>query len=982
MSPFKKLAPLFILCSLLLLGACSSEYTASEISVSDQGLFVERGSDDQLDGVVVIDKSTGERLSVEFDDGMPSGDIEMYDAAGEIVVRSQFAPKKAQASQGGFASGFVNENLEKNAASLTTHDYLNLFEEFAEYDGDYLEVDSNNKKTKGYFDEGEKIGRWQVYCENEQLQSDRTFERKASDDSKASVIKVNDEIVNTCDGHLLLSATRDKQGRLQGAYIENAGGSWLRPADSTDKPLPKYQRNYVDNELDGDQKEFDRYGLVKLENQYAMGVKQGVEKIYSSSQNYQTKETEHWLSEVKNYTNGQLNGSYTRLDKQQRPLETGQYTSDKAVGTWKLNDYSKHSQQLVDFDSNNFILDKAAAFKQACYLPKSSWSGTPNWASNYQGKLTDCEYYVENTVVDINKKLALDVQGSFEKSRNWTYAAIVAAPKAYAYMKKHGLKTRVSDSTGRTRLHACLTQLRAQNRTYPRCTAEQAIDYMADVDINHVSNTGTALHQLSLARNFSSRRAAVVNEELKIAKALIAKGADVDQVNHQKKSPLMAAVSNGEYALAEMILDAGASVSETDSQGKSALSYFFINGRNRWLKSKVSAQGTRVLAKMVALGVDPDAIISNNKTVRDFSEENNTLHHIQTLKDANAMSVQFKDSLTNKLAQRQATKAASAPEQSSVDPSALTSNAPTSSAPINSDAQSGVAAVIDQVSSAQGSQAVEPVVKNELSLAKDSSENSLNNSDAPLTEEAVEPEPEQVDSADTAQRLLNEQADFLVEQAREHIANFRLQTPKTNSALGSLEQLKRIAPQSPKVEEIEQAIGDKYLSLASSKIKQGDKAAAQKHLRSANSFIKDQQVLNEYQARVDAITVKPAEPVAKVQEPSQTVKSSFACNPVVKAIGVPMLGRTFIARQSFPLSKQEILSKSLPWIKSDYSNVRQSSNGITFEQPTKRKPIKAELQVMRDGNNTQLTITTKTPPGFVVKKADYKKTFCDLIATF
>ena len=145
-------------------------------------------------------------------------------------------------------------------------------------------------------------------------------------------------------------------------------------------------------------------------------------------------------------------------------------------------------------------------------------------------------------------------------------------------------------------------------------------------------------------------------------------------------------------------------------------------------------------------------------------------------------------------------------------------------------------------------------------------------------------------------------------------------------------------------------------------------------------------MLTEYQASVDALAIKPAEPASQSKKQSQTpkpkAKADFVCDPIVKVIGVPMLGRTFIARQSLPMSKQEILSKSLPWIRSDYSNVRQGNNSIKFEQPAKRKPIKAELQVMRDGNNTQLSITTKTPPGLVVKKSDYKKTFCDLLATF
>lgn len=1006
----KKLRGLSLLCSsMLVLTACSTEYSASEISVSDQGAFVERGSDDKLDGAVVIEKNTGERLSVEFSDGMPSGDVEMHNASGDLVLRSHFVAKDVQRS----GSGFMNEILEKNAASLGTNDYLDLFEEFAEYDGDYLKIDSNNKKTNGHYDKGEKDGRWQVYCDNAQLQSDRTFARKPGDDDDAALIKVADELVNTCNGDVLLLANRDKQGRLQGAYVENSSGSRYGSDDSSDKPLPKYQRNYIDGEFDGEQKEFDRYGLIRIENQFKNGVKQGVEKIYSSSQNYQTKAQEHWLAEVKNYTNGQLNGSYTRFDKQQQPLESGQYENDQATGTWALVNYSRHTQQFVDFDSANFILEKAKAFKQACYLPQSSFSGTVSWAGRSQGDLANCEYYVENSVVDINKKLALDVRGPFEKSGEWTYAAITAAPKTYAYMKKHGLKTRVSDSRGRTRLHACLTQLRKQNRRSVPCTAEQAIAYIADVDVDQVSNIGTALYQLALERNSNTGRPAVVNAELKIAKALIDNGADVDKVNLKKKTPLMFAVGNREYALAEMILDAGASVSGVDSQGLSALSYFFLGNRNRWLKSKVSAQGTRVLAKMIALGVDTDAVVFDNKTIRDLSEEHNSLHHIQTLKDANAMSSQFKDTLNAEFSKRQKAGASDPKKQTLPETDALAgveesyeaetlidANASIEEPVIGSNASTQAPATLgvsaNQAVAPSGAPSEATPQSGEQTTAAEPeifggevNTPSVNDSVLPVNQA----QSAQGEASTKAEQLLQKQADFLVAQAYEHIENFRLKTPKSNSALGSLEQLKLIDPESASVAEVEKAIGEKYLSLASSKITQGDKAGAQKHLNSATTFIRNKAQLSEYQTRVDSTQVKRAKPVAAAKPSSsnnssnnvpaaQSLPIDYVCKPVVKIKGLPLLGRTLTATQSLPLSKQYILSKSLPWVQSDYSNVKQQNDRITFEQATKRTPITFELKVTTDGNNTQLSLLGKTPKGLVIKKSDYKNTFCELLATF
>lgn len=941
-----------------MLTACTAEYGASELAVSDQGAFVERGTDDLLNGVVVIEKNTGERLTAKFNDGVPSGDVEMKNAAGEIVLRSNFVPKKTQRVKNGFGLVFINERLEKGAASLTTDDYVDLFEQFAEYDGDYLRIGRGNKKTIGHYDHGEQLGRWQVYCENKQLESDRTFARQTKDDGKESIIKIGHEQVNTCDGDVLLSAKRDQQGRLHGPYIENKN-TWS--GNGADKPLPKYLRHYLDGEFDGQQKEFDHYGLLKIHNQFSKGVKQGVEKVYSSSQHYQTKELEHWLVEVKNYVNGQRHGGYSRYDKKQRVLASGQYDNDQPVGTWQEFDHARHSKQLVDYDANNFILEKAKAFQEACYFPKSNWAQV-NWAKNKQGDLGNCEYYVEQGVVDINKKMAMDKRDPFQKSSHWTYPAVIAAPPVYEYMKKHGLKTRVADSDGRTRLHTCLIQLRAQNKYYPRCNAQQAIAYMDEVNIDSVSNTGTALHQIALSRNYSSKRPAVVNEELSIAESLIAKGADIDLVNHQQVSPLMLALGNNEYALAEILLDAGASVAGRDSNEKSTLAHFFLDARNRWRQSKVSAQGVRVLAKMVALGVDTNEPVFDGKNVRELAEESNTLHHIQTLKEANAMAEQFRASLGAKAQERRLTQV-NVSEPETATPVTDANELATSENITPNDRFAEVSKSLFTSEEETAEQGIVEQTQETTVVAE------------PATENRLEPQQNANQAELDAQALLREQADFLVAQAKEHIAHLRLKTPKNNSALGSLEQLKRIDPEHPTIVEIERSIGEKYLGLALSKIKQGHRASAQKHLNSASEFIKDQTVLSEYQAKVEAISTTQ-------KQEGRGQSSGFACKPEVKVIGIPMLGRTLIARQSLPLTKQQIMRKSLPEIRRSYSNIQQQRNGITFQQATKGKPIKFELDVMRDGNNTQLSVKAKTPSGFLIKKGDYKKAFCDLLATF
>jgi len=683
---------------------------------------------------------------------------------------------------------------------------------------------------------------------------------------------------------------------------------------------------------------------------------------------------------VKQYSNGQLNGKYVHYDSLNRVIESGQHQNDSPVGLWFKHDYKNHKRQLVDYDSSNFTLEKAKAFKQACSLPDSSWN-TINWGSNRQGSLSDCEYYVENAVVDINKKIALDAREPFKESSNWTYPAVVAAPKTYEYMKNHGLKTRVSDSVGRTRLHICLDQLRSQNKNYPRCNARQAISYIDEVDINSVSNIGTALHHIAYRRNYSSRRANVITAELSIAKALIESGANIDQLNHKRATALMDALSNAEYGLAELLLDAGASVDDTDIQERNLLSHFFINANSQWRKEKVDAQGTRVLAKMIALGTDTSAPIWDAKTVKGLSEENNTLYHLETLKNANAMSLDFSDKLKNKAQQRQ---------QALTEPKQTEAKHQINNAPLNEQLAGHIVEPASTVSIEKPTHLKAPTDTNNTAVQETSPESVLQ---APLATDENQLSSKgavsAVEEPSRAEALLQEQADFLVSQANDHIANFRLKTPKNNSALGSLEQLKRIDPQNSNISLIEKSIGEKYLSLASQKIKKSEKAAAQKHLNSASEFINDQAVLDDYSSRVAAIKRKPAPnvnndtPANRTQTTSvskTTNSSGFSCKTRVKAIGLPLLGRTLIARQSLPLSKQAILDKAAVEIQREYNNIRRSNNQITFEQPSSGKPVKFTLEVQPDGNNTQLSVTAKTPPGLVITRSNYKTAFCELIS--
>ena len=106
--------------------------------------------------------------------------------------------------------------------------------------------------------------------------------------------------------------------------------------------------------------------------------------------------------------------------------------------------------------------------------------------------------------------------------------------------------------------------------------------------------------------------------------------------------------------------------------------------------------------------------------------------------------------------------------------------------------------------------------------------------------------------------------------------------------------------------------------------------------------------------------------------------------PDVKAVGIPLLGRTLTLRQSLPLSEAQILSKSKSKIIEEYSNIQDISNGLTFEQARQGNgvPLKFNLSVRPDGNNTMLTIAVKIPAGVATTKGGVRKGFCELLDTF
>ena len=237
--------------------------------------------------------------------------------------------------------------------------------------------------------------------------------------------------------------------------------------------------------------------------------------------------------------------------------------------------------------------------------------------------------------------------------------------------------------------------------------------------------------------------------------------------------------------------------------------------------------------------------------------------------------------------------------------------------------------------------------------------------------------------------LLKQQADFLVTQANEHIANYRLKTPKSNSALGTLEQLQKIDPNNENIQIIREGIGKRYLSLASGKINKGQKSSAQKSLESAKEFITDDSLIAEYQTRINNIATAPAptptpsKSTTSSSASSQASSTALACNPTVKLAGIPLIGgQSLTAEQTLPLSVNSVLNKAFSAVQKDYENIKRSGKKITYEQSTQTKPIKFTLTVSKSGSGSNINIKAKTPAGILIKKSGYKQGFCELLAKF
>ena len=1000
----------------LLIVACSSEYSPNQLKLSSQGTFVEKESDDLIDGVLNIQKVTGESLSVEFEDGLPKGDIEQKNSYGQIILKASVVPRQKENKKFSFIAQVFNEAQSKDTNVFSTKDYVDLFVEFSKFDGDFLQIsDRDSSKTTGSYENGEKIGKWQTNCSNGELKNLVTYKKVSS-----AVITVGKQLKQSCAGDVLLSAERDDQGRLQGEFIENRLSSrGLASTENAKAKLTKVSiKNYVDGKLEGSAEKYGYDGKLTTRTQYRQGLKHGEEEVYQASFALYGNEKSHYLFSKTSFESDLKQGSYTEYDPTGKIVQAGQYSNNQEIGIWTVIDSRKNTRYFADYDANNFIQEKSNAFSEACAIPKNNWSKV-QWTKKNKLSIPDCIYFIENKVIDFNKKLNLDVRYNkeFKSSSNWTYPIIVSSPAVYEKLIHNGAKTNVADSQGRTRLHWCVDQIMQERLIYRkgvdevRCSLHHAKEIVNSVGLDSISNQGAVLHMIAKQRVTNRYRAADSQLRLlELAKLVIATNANTNISNFSGQTPLMFALRARDYKLANYLLGAGANPTLSDSEQRATLMYMFLNSRNQWHKSEIPAEGVSVLATMIAKGVDVEGVVYSGKPVLHYIELNNTLHYIKAIDEAKAQAEQVASSSVNDKLQ-QVEKEVNAvdrseknlfQEQDNSNEVNLWSKLQGKPAQDVSDTNISADEVVEKNSSSKPRIELKEIEKGS-NISR-----SLNNADVISSEQGAERDAKRDDPGDgdkveetDAQsprltELLNNQIEFLIEQAEDHIKSYRLRTPEKNSAISSIAQIKKLNSNHPSIKILEKKVADRYVTLARSNSKKGNKAQAYNNLEAARQIGNIDESYDAIRAEITSNLAKKTTQVSKAQNISQAnslPKSSSSrqskykktCTPTVKVTGIPFLGEKLVALQSMPHNVSNVLekaSKYLDNLKDDsIVNKRKGANSITFDQQLKTNKISYTLEYNSNGNQNIVQLEARVKTGLFLSKQNFRNVFCDFILT-
>jgi antitoxin component YwqK of YwqJK toxin-antitoxin module len=327
---------------------------------------------------------------------------------------------------------------------------------------------------------------------------------------------------------------------------------------------------------------------------------------------------------VETWAKGKLNGPYQAWDQAGVLTETGAYADGKKIGIWTT--LNSGFEVVYDYDPTHFVDPKyAGAFMQAAGIqPTNGWAAkTP--LREYKVDLEKIQYYVAQGLVDPKKKIDVGaVSGDQFASIAWTYPYIRASRGALDTLVQLGADPKAIDSDKRSRMFYCIYAL-----SDPSACSTQEIQRLLGLglDAKQADIVGdTPLHELIVSMTYYGR-APTPQVEADVAKLLVDAGADVDAmnkanlVNQNPMSPLMLATLQKQFDIATMLLEHSKNPGQTTADGLNLVHMAFLTPNMQQFNLKMTPDVVAFVKLAVAKGVDPNAKVGENGSMKDIAEQ-------------------------------------------------------------------------------------------------------------------------------------------------------------------------------------------------------------------------------------------------------------------------------------------------------------------------------------------------------------------------
>jgi antitoxin component YwqK of YwqJK toxin-antitoxin module/ankyrin repeat protein len=340
--------------------------------------------------------------------------------------------------------------------------------------------------------------------------------------------------------------------------------------------------------------------------------------------------------QFENWNDGKMHGEYKRLSPDGSVHESGRYENGEKAGTW-MQSFGGDVYQVWDYEPENFTKQEyVSPFLQAAGIPETTEGG--GVLGNYVVDADKIRYYVTQGLVDVKKKLNVDVRSNYQtfQSHIWTYPFIQASRDALPVLLELGADPKAIDSNLRTRLHYCIESL------YQRiCTPEDIQSLIAlGIDVKQADARGnTALHRLmnyyrvpDENNRYGAMRQAQRRDLEPMIRMLVDAGADPDAQAFDGKTAMIIALQTNMYDVAEALLEISKKPGQLDKAGLNVIHHaFMVPGLNQ-VRLDLPDDRKAFVEKAAKMGVDPAQPMGGGDTLIDIAEQNGAIELAQFLR--------------------------------------------------------------------------------------------------------------------------------------------------------------------------------------------------------------------------------------------------------------------------------------------------------------------------------------------------------------